>query len=162
MRDSGKTKGERETMTRRNFLETTASIVAAAPLASVGAQSAEIPRKPNVIVIMSDDQGYGDAGCFGATDVETPVLDALANRGICFTQFYSGAPVCSPSRACMLTGRYPIRAGVPSNVSSQPGAAGMSREMVTMADTFKAAGYDTGHVGKWQLGYSEDTMHNSQ
>lgn len=115
-------------------------------------------RKPNVIVIYTDDQGSVDAGCYGATDLETPSIDALAKRGIRFTQFYAPAPVCSPSRAGMLTGRYPIRAGVPGNVGSKKGSVGMPAEQITMAEMFKSAGYGTAHIGKWHLGHEENTM----
>jgi arylsulfatase A-like enzyme len=120
------------------------------------------PRRPNVILIYTDDQGSTDAHCYGATDLVTPAIDDLARRGVRFTQFYSAAPVCSPSRAAMLTGRYPQRAGVPGNVSSARGDPGMPAEQVTMAEMFKAAGYATAHVGKWHLGYSPQTMPNAQ
>ncbi len=115
-------------------------------------------RKPNVIVIYTDDQGSVDAGCYGATDLKTPSTDALAAKGIRFTQFYAPAPVCSPSRAGMLTGRYPIRAGVPGNVGSKKGSVGMPAEQITMAEIFKSAGYGTAHIGKWHLGHEENTM----
>ena len=118
--------------------------------------------KPNVIIILTDDQGTVDAGCYGSSDLSTPHIDALAARGVRFTQFYAAAPVCSPSRAGLLTGRYPLRAGVPGNVSSTAGHAGMPTSQVTIAETFKAAGYATGHVGKWHLGYSTDTMPSAQ
>ncbi len=98
-----------------------------------------LAAKPNVIVIMADDQGSVDLGCYGAKDLHTPHVDALAARGVRFTQFYSGAPVCSPSRACLLTGRYPVRAGVPGNCASQRGGKGALPETeVTLAETFKA------------------------
>src|SRR5712671_4647688 len=71
--------------------------------------------KPNVIFVMADDQGSVDAGCYGATDLVTPAMDSLAAHGVRFTQFYSAAPVCSPSRAGFLTGRYPWLAGMPNN-----------------------------------------------
>ena len=119
-------------------------------------------RRPNVIVILTDDQGTIDARCFGAADLDTPGIDLLAQRGVRFTQFYSAAPVCSPSRAALMTGRYPLRAGVPGNVSSEQGHAGMPPEQVTMAEMFRAAGYATAHVGKWHLGYSPETMPNAQ
>ena len=119
-------------------------------------------RKPNVLIIFTDDQGSVDAGCYGAKDLETPHIDALSKRGVRFTQFYAAAPVCSPSRAGLLTARYPIRAGVPGNVSSQQGKAGMPVEQVTMAETFKAAGYATAHIGKWHLGYEPKTMPGGQ
>ena len=126
------------------------------------AATAAQPTAPNVIVIVTDDQGAGDAGCYGAKDLETPAIDALAARGVRFTQFYSAAPVCSPSRAGLLTGRYPLRAGLPGNASSQPGGAGLPAAQTTMAEMFKAAGYATAHVGKWHLGYTPETMPNAQ
>jgi arylsulfatase A len=119
-------------------------------------------RRPNVIVILTDDQGTIDANCYGARDLVTPAIDALAERGVRFTQFYAAAPVCSPSRAGLITGRYPIRAGVPNNVSSQQGHAGMAAEQVTLGDMFQAAGYATAHIGKWHLGYTPETMPNNQ
>jgi arylsulfatase A-like enzyme len=137
-------------------------VVLAAGLAAwVGFSRAAEPR-PNVIVIMADDQGTVDARCCGSTDIETPAIDRLAREGIRFTQFYSAAPVCSPSRAGLLTGRYPPRAGVPNNAPSESGKAGMPPSEVTMAEMFKAAGYATAHVGKWHLGYSPETMPNAQ
>ncbi|MBI5395355.1 MAG: sulfatase-like hydrolase/transferase [Verrucomicrobia bacterium] len=124
---------------------------------------AAVPLKPNVIVILTDDQGSVDAGCYGAKDLATPAMDSLAARGVRFTQFYSGAPVCSPSRASLLTGRYPLHCGVPNNCASQrDGKGALPAIEVTMAEMFKAAGYATAHVGKWHLGYTPDTMPNAQ
>lgn len=118
--------------------------------------------RPNVILVYTDDQGSIDMGAYGVRDLETPHMDALARSGVRFTQFYAPAPVCSPSRAGMLTGRYPVRAGVPGNVSSQSGNAGMPPEQVTIAETFRAGGYATAHIGKWHLGYTPETMPNAQ
>lgn len=119
-------------------------------------------RRPNVIIIFTDDQGSVDAGCYGAKDLKTPAIDSIARRGVRFTQFYAAAPVCSPSRAGLLTGRYPVRAGVPGNVSSSRGRPGMPPEQVTIAETLKKAGYATAHIGKWHLGYTPETMPNGQ
>lgn len=120
-------------------------------------------RKPNVILIMADDQGSVDLGCYGAKDLVTPHTDALAARGVRFTQFYSAAPVCSPSRAGTLTGRFPVRAGVPGNVASQRGGrGGLPPSEVTLAEMFQTAGYATAHIGKWHLGYTPETMPNAQ
>jgi arylsulfatase A len=128
-----------------------------------GLLAAEPAGKPNVILIVTDDQGAADAGCYGAKDIATPNLDALAARGVRFTQFYAAAPVCSPSRAGLLTGRYPLRAGLIGNAASQPnGKEAMPGGQVTMAEMFKAAGYATAHFGKWHLGYTRDTMPNAQ
>ncbi|HEX3994189.1 MAG TPA: sulfatase-like hydrolase/transferase, partial [Acetobacteraceae bacterium] len=125
-----------------------------APLGSLRAgDAAPAARKPNVVVIVTDDQGAADAGCYGAKDLLTPNIDAIATHGVRFTQFYAGAPVCSPSRAALMTGRYPLRAGLIGNASSEPGGkAAMGAEQVTMAMMFKAAGYATAHIGKWHLG----------
>ena len=119
--------------------------------------------RPNVIVIVTDDQGAADAGCYGAKDLLTPNIDGIAARGVRFTQFYAGAPVCSPSRAALLTGRYPLRAGLIGNASSEPGGkAAMGVEQVTMAQMFQAAGYATAHIGKWHLGFTPETMPNAK
>ena len=112
---------------------------------------------PNVIVIMADDLGSVDLGCYGSKDLHTPHADALARQGLRFTQFYAGAPVCSPSRACLLTGRYPVRAGVPGNAGTQHGQkAGLPPSEVTLAEMFKSAGYATAHIGKWHLGNGDN------
>lgn len=118
--------------------------------------------RPNVIVIYTDDQGSADAGCYGSTDIQTPGIDRLAATGVRFTQFYAPAPVCSPSRAGMLTGRYPLSAGVPDNVSSTKGIPGMPPDRVTIAEMLHDAGYATAHIGKWHLGYTPETMPNNQ
>ena len=146
-------------ITRRQWLTITAggALAAALPL-----RVAHGVRKPNVIVIYTDDQGSIDTNVFGATDLVTPNMDAIAAQGVRFTQFYAPAPVCSPSRAGMLTGRYNVCAGVPGNVSSTQGDPGMPTEQVTMAEMFKKAGYATAHIGKWHLGYSPETMPNAQ
>lgn len=122
-------------------------------------------RQPNVIVILADDQGSVDAGCYGTEELTTPGMDRLAATGVRFTQFYSAAPVCSPSRAGLLTGRYPWLVGVTSNVGAGPGEdqndltqgddpqKGLLDSAVTMAEMFRQAGYKTAHIGKWHLGY---------
>ncbi|WP_235294889.1 sulfatase family protein [Portibacter lacus] len=119
-------------------------------------------RKPNVIIIYTDDQGTIDANCFGAKDLYTPNIDELAETGVRFTQFYAAAPVCSPSRAALLTGKTPLAAGLPGNASSQKGGKGLPAEQVTIAEKLKEHGYFTGHVGKWHLGYTPETMPNGQ
>ena len=127
-------------------------------LPALAARAAPPARRPNVIVILTDDQGSVDAGCYGARDLQTPAIDALARRGVRFTQFYAAAPVCSPSRAGLLTGRYPLRAGVPGNVSSTRGDPGMPASEMTIAEMLRRVGYATAHVGKWHLGYTPETM----
>ena len=124
---------------------------------------ASVLAAPNVIFIMADDQGGEDLGCYGAKDLVTPNTDALAARGVRFTRFYSAAPVCSPSRAGALTGRWPVRAGVPGNCASQKGGKGaLPPEEVTLAEMFKSAGYATAHIGKWHIGYTPETSPQAQ
>ncbi len=136
----------------------TSLILASVLVAAASTATAAEPARPNVIVILTDDQGTADLHIAGASDLATPHLDALARRGVRFTQFYAAAPVCSPSRAGLLTGRHPVRAGMPSNAPSEAGKPGMPAREVTIAEMLKAAGYATGHVGKWHLGYSPETM----
>jgi arylsulfatase A-like enzyme len=118
--------------------------------------------RPNVILIYSDDQGASDLNCFGSKDLHTPNIDKLAANGVRFSQFYAAAPVCSPSRAALLTGRFPQRAGLANNASSNEGVAGMPGEQFTMGELFKTGGYKTAHIGKWHIGYSHETMPNQQ
>jgi arylsulfatase A-like enzyme len=112
---------------------------------------AQSVRPPNVLLILSDDQGTLDLNIYGSADLYTPNLDALARSGTRFTQFYVAAPVCSPSRAALLTGRVPQRAGVPGNVGLT--APGLPPEQVTIAEMLKPLGYRTGIIGKWHLGH---------
>ncbi len=119
-------------------------------------------QQPNVILIFTDDQGSIDLNCYGSTDLHTPHIDRLAEEGIKFTQFYAAAPLCSPSRAALMTGLNPHAAGLPGNASSFKGNAGMPSEKVTIAEALKTAGYVTGHVGKWHLGFTPETMPNGQ
>ncbi len=119
-------------------------------------------RPPNVVIIFTDDQGSIDLHCYGATDLVTPNMDALARRGVRFTQFYAAAPVCSPSRAGLLTGRFPLRAGLAGNAPSEHGKPGLPTSAILIPEMMKAAGYATAHVGKWHLGYTPETMPNGQ
>ncbi len=116
----------------------------------------------NVIIIYTDDQGTIDANCYGAKDLHTPNIDMLAKTGIRFTQFYAAASVCSPSRAALLTGKTPLAAGLPGNASSKKGNSGLPSQQITIAEKLKENGFVTGHIGKWHLGYTEETMPNGQ
>ncbi len=131
-------------------------------LLGAGAAPAADERPPNVLLIYTDDQGSLDLNCYGADDLVTPHLDALAERGVRFTQMYAPSAICSASRAGLLTGRIPARAGVPNNVSSRQGDAGLPPAEVTLAEMLRDAGYATGHVGKWHLGFTPETMPNGQ
>lgn len=137
--------------TRRQFL----SVLAAAPLFAQA-------RRPNIVWIVADDMGYGDVGCYGAKDAKTPHIDALAAAGVRLTSFYANAPMCSPTRASLLTGRYPYRCSVPFVVSSARDVVGLKGDEVTAAEAFRDAGYRTGLIGKWHLGTAEESLPNSQ
>jgi arylsulfatase A-like enzyme len=131
---------------RREFLATAAAATAAA-------QNEE--RQPNFVIFLADDLGCHDVGAWGATDLKTPNIDALSSSGVRFTNWYAAAPVCAPSRAALLTGRYPIRAGVPNN------GPALSPSEFTIASLLKPAGYSTGIFGKWHLGSTPDTVPNA-
>ncbi|MCP4644763.1 MAG: sulfatase-like hydrolase/transferase [bacterium] len=112
-------------------------------------------KRPNFIVFLTDDQGYGDLSCMGAADFVTPNLDRVAESGVRFTNWYSNSPVCSPSRAALLTGRYPGNAGVRSILGGHRTATGLPPKVPTLATALKGLGYRTGMVGKWHLGVTE-------
>ncbi len=120
------------------------------------ASASDAESKPNVIVIYADDLGYGDLACFGHPTIKTPYLDQMAAEGMKFTQFYSAAPVCTPSRAALLTGRYPIRSGMCSDkrrVLFPDSGGGLPASEITLAEALKETGYKTACVGKWHLGH---------
>jgi arylsulfatase A-like enzyme len=121
-------------------------------------------RPPNILILYTDDQGYGDVGCFGCRDIDTPNTDRLAASGVRLSNYYSAAPICAPSRAALLTGRYPSRIGMSTtqNISSDIGAPGISTHEVTIAELARARGYATAVFGKWHLGASYDTQPNAQ
>ena len=118
-------------------------------------------KKPNFVVFITDDQGYGDLSCMGATDFKTPNIDRLAADGARFTDFYSNCPVCSPSRASLLTGRYPARAGVRSILAGHRTASGLPQQVTTIAKALKKEGYNTYMSGKWHLGVNEPSRPNA-
>lgn len=111
--------------------------------------------QPNFIIFLTDDQGYGDLSCMGATDFRTPNLDQMAAGGVRFTNWYSNSPVCSPSRAALLTGRYPGNAGVRSILAGHRTASGLPTEVPTIANGLQDLGYYTAMSGKWHLGLAE-------
>lgn len=124
------------------------------PFASYAAKTSKSIDKsrPNVIVIMTDDQGYADVGPFGATGFSTPNVDRMAQQGLIMTDWYSAAPTSTPSRAGLMTGCYPQRVGLPFVVFPRHDR-GLDPSEMTLAEVFKAAGYATGCVGKWHLGH---------
>ncbi|MBN1489334.1 MAG: sulfatase-like hydrolase/transferase [Phycisphaerae bacterium] len=123
-----------------------------------------VGRPPNIVILYADDLGIGDVGCYGCRDIKTPNIDALARSGIRFTNYYSAAPLCAPSRAAMLTGRAPARTGLSlsANIPSAMGEAGMRTEEITIAELARSRGYATAALGKWHLGSTPETQPNGQ
>jgi arylsulfatase A-like enzyme len=112
---------------------------------------------PNIVIIFADDLGYGDLGCYGNPTIRTPHLDRMAREGVRMTSFYVATPVCSPSRAALLTGRYPVRCGMPGNTG--PGSKNhLPESEITLAQALKGAGYRTMAVGKWHLGHQRPEL----
>ena len=110
---------------------------------------------PNVIFVLTDDLGYSDIGCYGATKVQTPHIDALAAAGLKFTDFHTAASICSPSRAAFLTGAWPRRAGLYMGINPNRTAhwfLGLNPNGITIAEQYKKKAYKTFMVGKWHLG----------
>jgi arylsulfatase A len=120
-------------------------------------QPAAAERGPNVIIVFCDDMGYADIGPFGAQGYETPQLDRMAQQGMKFTDFHVGRSVCSPSRAALLTGCYPVRVGVPGNFGPTS-KTGLSPDERTIAEVLKSQGYKTAMFGKWHLGHLPDFL----
>ena len=117
-------------------------------LASGSAVPVSAQTRPNVVLIVGDYMGYGDLGPYGATDVRTPSLDELTRDGVMFTNAYSAAPICSPARVALLTGRYPPRAGFEENVGGGDRPRGLPATETTLARLRHDAGYVTGAIGK--------------
>ena len=114
-------------------------------------------KQPNFVIIFCDDLGYQDVGCFGSPHIKTPNVDRMAAEGMRFTDFYSAAPVCTPSRAALMTGCYPLRVSLPS-VINYSHTIGISSDEVTLAELLKTRGYATACIGKWHLGWQEQFL----
>jgi arylsulfatase A-like enzyme len=126
--------------------------------ATADGASADRATKPNIIVILADDLGYGELGCYGHPRFKTPNIDRMAAEGVWLTQFNTPMAYCAPTRAALLTGRYPLRCGLSTNPAPDEGpkadAVALPKSEITLAQIFKGAGYATAMVGKWHLGHS--------
>lgn len=120
--------------------------------------ASSIAAKPNFVIIFADDQGYGDLGCFGSETIKTPNIDRMAKEGRRFTSFMVASPVCTPSRAALLTGSYPKRVGMHQHVLFPASTKGLNPSEHTIADHLKGQGYATACFGKWHLGHHPETL----
>jgi len=163
-RESGAS--DRESLSRRNFLAGLgrgAALAALTPLPAwtrvVEGAAFAAAEKPNIVLLLADDLGYGGLGIQGCPDIPTPNIDSIAKNGVRFTQGYVTCPICAPTRAGLLTGRYQQRFGFETNPGPEAGAAdnfGLPRSEPTLAERLKRLGYSTGMFGKWHLGYKAD------
>jgi arylsulfatase A-like enzyme len=124
-------------------------LFAVSPLSLAGAEKS---RPPNVVFILADDLGYGDLGCYGQKQIQTPNIDRMAAEGMRFTQFYAGSTVCAPSRCALMTGLHTGHCFIRGNAKDN-----LRPDDVTVAKVLKGAGYTTGLVGKWGLGHEGST-----
>jgi arylsulfatase A-like enzyme len=120
--------------------------------------------KPNILIILTDDQGYHDVSYYGTKDIRTPNIDALCNAGMRFDYFYSNSPVCSPTRASLMSGKYPDLVGVPGLVRSTPDNTWgyLQPGIILLPQQLKQAGYHTAHIGKWNLGLETPNLPNEK
>ncbi|MHC4519917.1 MAG: sulfatase-like hydrolase/transferase, partial [Planctomycetota bacterium] len=152
--------GQNGTTDRRGFLAQAGKTAAALALGGglVAGETAGRASRPNFVFVFADDLGWGDLGCYGNRQIKTPNLDKLARDGLLFTQFYVSGSVCSPSRAAIMTGRYPARLGIHGHFATDRRNAArampnwLDPEIPTVPERLKGAGYVTGHFGKWHLG----------
>lgn len=160
-RDSRRTAARRAVMLLWLVLSCAAATGAAS---EQSAASSLIGTRPNFLLILTDDHGYGDVSTYHASDAQTPQIDQLAADGLLFTRMRANCTVCSPSRAALLTGRYPDRVGVPGVIRTHPENSWgyFSPSVTTLADALRQAGYDTAIVGKWHLGLAAPNTPNAR
>ncbi len=153
-------------LTTRTMTRFTLALLCIAPASfSQATESAEKSAGPNIIFMLTDDLGYSDVGCYGATKVKTPHIDQLAAEGIRFTDFHTAASICSPSRAAFLTGAYPQRTGLYMGINpkrTEHWFLGLHTDEITIAEQLKQQGYTTHMVGKWHLGTEPEFLPRTQ
>jgi arylsulfatase A-like enzyme len=123
--------------------------------------SPAVAKPPNVVLILTDDMGYADLGCYGCKDIKTPNVDKLAKQGTRLTHFYSNGPVCTPTRAALMTGRWQQRVGLEWAIYPGQKKPGLTQSETTVAKLLKDAGYRTAIFGKWHLGYQKEYAPNA-
>ena len=142
----------------------TKSTLTAALALMLGSMATRAANKPNFLIIFTDDQGYGDISAYGKTDIATPNMDRIGKEGMLFTAMRANCTVCSPSRAALLTGVYPDRAGVPGVIRTDPASSWgyLKPGLPTLADELKRLGYHTAIIGKWHLGLKSPNLPNER
>ncbi|MDI6828633.1 MAG: sulfatase-like hydrolase/transferase [Armatimonadota bacterium] len=145
-------------VSRRDFLKTSLAGTAFLGLNALSTDmQAYNERLPNFIIILADDLGYNDLSCYGSELIHTPRLDRMAAEGMRFTDFHTSAPVCTPTRASLMTGCYPLRVGLPAVINYQS-KIGINSEETTIAELLKSRGYATACIGKWHLGWQKQFL----
>jgi arylsulfatase A-like enzyme len=143
-------------MSRLALLASSAAVLAWSAWPAPAPAPQGVPTRPNVVLIMSDDMGYGDLGSYGATDIETPNIDSLARDGVRLTDFYANGTLCSPTRTALISGRYPQRYFIETALGGE-GTRGLRATATSLPRVLKNSGYATGLVGKWHLGGIAET-----